>query len=236
MENKFSKYLLYATGEIILVVIGILIALQVNNFNEQGKLKNQEIEILESIGTELENNLELVNQALELNRGIRKSIEILLSHLEEDKPYHDSLSFHFANTTNYLTNRLPSGSYETLKAKGVDIISNSDLQEKIINFFEWNNEWLGMNSNRYYSLLDNANNNIYNTRFESSWDFQSLDENMTMIPINYDSLKTDKEYFYFLKSLRGKHYWQVLNTQQDYKTNGEIVLRMITEELSKYNR
>lgn len=40
-ENRFSKYLLYATGEIILVVIGILVALQVNNDNEQGKLKNK---------------------------------------------------------------------------------------------------------------------------------------------------------------------------------------------------
>ena len=35
--NKFSKYLLYAIGEIILVVIGILIALQFNNRNEQRK-------------------------------------------------------------------------------------------------------------------------------------------------------------------------------------------------------
>ena len=36
-ENKFSKYLIYAIGEIILVVIGILIALQINNLNESQK-------------------------------------------------------------------------------------------------------------------------------------------------------------------------------------------------------
>ena len=52
-ENKFSKYLLYAIGEILLVVIGILIALQVNNWNEERKenktlisiLKNEKISI-----------------------------------------------------------------------------------------------------------------------------------------------------------------------------------------------
>ncbi|MFT6995454.1 MAG: hypothetical protein ACJA1P_002199 [Maribacter sp.] len=33
-ENKFSKYMLYAIGEIALVMIGILLALQVNNWNE----------------------------------------------------------------------------------------------------------------------------------------------------------------------------------------------------------
>jgi hypothetical protein len=37
-ENKFSKYLIYAIGEIALVVIGILIALQINNWNEENKL------------------------------------------------------------------------------------------------------------------------------------------------------------------------------------------------------
>jgi hypothetical protein len=39
IENKFSKYLLYAIGEIVLVVIGILIALSINNWNEKRKLK-----------------------------------------------------------------------------------------------------------------------------------------------------------------------------------------------------
>ena len=37
-DNKFSKYLLYAVGEILLVVIGILVALQIDNWNEERKL------------------------------------------------------------------------------------------------------------------------------------------------------------------------------------------------------
>ena len=40
-QNKLGKYLLYAIGEVILVVIGILIAVQINNLNEDKKLKNQ---------------------------------------------------------------------------------------------------------------------------------------------------------------------------------------------------
>jgi len=46
IENKFSKYLLYAIGEIILVVIGILIALQVSNWNEQKKIDKSIIDHL----------------------------------------------------------------------------------------------------------------------------------------------------------------------------------------------
>ncbi len=44
-ENKLSKYLLYAIGEIVLVVIGILIALQINNWNTSKiESKNKEID------------------------------------------------------------------------------------------------------------------------------------------------------------------------------------------------
>ena len=39
--NQFGKYFKYAIGEIVLVVIGILIALQINNWNENKKIKNQ---------------------------------------------------------------------------------------------------------------------------------------------------------------------------------------------------
>ena len=53
-ENKFSKYLLYAVGEILLVVIGILIALEINNYNES--VKNRDIldNYLENLVKEVE--------------------------------------------------------------------------------------------------------------------------------------------------------------------------------------
>jgi len=55
-ENKFNKYIVYAIGEIILVVIGILIALQINNNNEAAKNKEKEKIILKEILTSLNND------------------------------------------------------------------------------------------------------------------------------------------------------------------------------------
>lgn len=55
-ENKVSKYLLYAIGEIILVVIGILIALQINNNNEFKKEREQEQNYLKSLKEEFTYN------------------------------------------------------------------------------------------------------------------------------------------------------------------------------------
>ena len=56
-ENRFSKYLLYAVGEILLVVIGILIALQVDNWNENRKARRELNTILVEIHKDLNNDL-----------------------------------------------------------------------------------------------------------------------------------------------------------------------------------
>ena len=53
-EGKTANYLKYAIGEIVLVVIGILIALQVNNWNENRKYSEEKIEFLTGIRNELE--------------------------------------------------------------------------------------------------------------------------------------------------------------------------------------
>ena len=53
-ENKFTRYFFYALGEIFLVVIGILIALQVNNWNENRKSKSIEKVILMQLKKSLE--------------------------------------------------------------------------------------------------------------------------------------------------------------------------------------
>ncbi|RKE02540.1 DUF6090 family protein [Marinifilum flexuosum] len=71
-ENKFSKYLIYAIGEIVLVVIGILIALQINKWNENKKNKKVEIVYLKgienNIGTDIsELKLHFANDTLKLN-------------------------------------------------------------------------------------------------------------------------------------------------------------------------
>ena len=56
-NNKPLKYMRYAVGEIVLVVIGILIALQINNWNEERKQKQKEIVNLIAIKEDLEHDL-----------------------------------------------------------------------------------------------------------------------------------------------------------------------------------
>ncbi len=63
-KNKTGKYFKYALGEIILVVIGILIALQINNWNEQRKIQGNQEKYLMLLKTEALNNLIEVNKAI----------------------------------------------------------------------------------------------------------------------------------------------------------------------------
>jgi len=229
-ENKMSKYLIYALGEIILVVIGILIALSINNWNERNKRRSQEIQLLSLMKTELEQNLKTVDRANMYNLKIRESIEILLDHIEGNKPYHDSLNFHFALMTISFNDEIPSTSFETLKAKGIDLISNEELRQNIVNYHHWNNKRSARDSERYYDLLDHAQKNLFNTRFEATWDYANF-ESANMVPINYESLKNDQDFIYFLKTLRGNNYWHVTRHMDNFKYHGNNLINMISEEI-----
>ncbi len=81
-NNKFSKYLLYAIGEIILVVIGILIALQINNANEIAKQNKQTKNYEERLLIELQSDLEPLNQLDSLYLNQVKHINNFISYYQ----------------------------------------------------------------------------------------------------------------------------------------------------------
>lgn len=77
-EHKFSKYILYAIGEIVLVVIGILIALQINNWNENLNKERQEQEILNNLKQDFEYNRSELLSVLNSNaENIKAAITVL---------------------------------------------------------------------------------------------------------------------------------------------------------------
>ncbi|MGB5273280.1 MAG: DUF6090 family protein [Flavobacteriaceae bacterium] len=80
-ENKFSKYLIYAMGEIFLVVLGILIALQINNWNENQKTDAKIKSVLKALKSDLTLDTLLIKQRLpfiveqfELNESLRARV------------------------------------------------------------------------------------------------------------------------------------------------------------------
>ena len=83
-KNSISKYLLYALGEIILVVIGILIALQINNWNEDRKLLKEEKETIASLKLEFQKNLSSLQGHIAAVESIINAGNTLLEHTGPD--------------------------------------------------------------------------------------------------------------------------------------------------------
>jgi hypothetical protein len=79
-EGKTTNYLKYAIGEIVLVVIGILIALQINNWNTKRLEKIEEIELLIKLQSEFETNQENLKFILKEQENVIENLRYLLSH------------------------------------------------------------------------------------------------------------------------------------------------------------
>jgi len=134
-DNRPLKYARYAIGEIILVVIGILIALQINTWNEERKTKKFEDEILYLISENLKNDsVILSNQLYQAKRA-----NILTDRLMESvaqKNYHDSLNFWMGKIIVFERFKSQSSAFEVLKAKGIETITNKELQLGLISYYE----------------------------------------------------------------------------------------------------
>ena len=130
-ENRVSKYLLYAIGEIILVVIGILIALQLNNWNTEQKRTEQELGLLIEMRENLLNDLNDVEYNITTNKRLMTGSEMVMKHLTERTPFHDSLKVHYAQIFGNTKQSVNSSAFENLKSSGFDLIQNDSLRRNI---------------------------------------------------------------------------------------------------------
>ena len=181
-QNKFSKYLLYALGEITLVVIGILIALQINNWNEDRKERKTERIVLEDLRDNIGRNNRLIELALEKFDQIDKSTHIVKADFNKKSPYSDSLSFHYSQSTRHggFILRLNADGYESFKNAGFGIIRNEKLKDEILSLFEV--------TYANYGIELEWSNGVY-AGFYGWWDnyFYTTEKDL-LIPIDFDKI------------------------------------------------
>ena len=102
-ENRTTQYLRYAIGEIMLVVIGILIAVQINNWNEERRLKNVELQTLIEIRSSLATNLVEVQTMSKVHEAQIAQFNVLIDHVAQNLVYHDSLECAMAQIFGWYT-------------------------------------------------------------------------------------------------------------------------------------
>ncbi len=138
-ENRFSKYLLYALGEIALVMIGILLALRVNNWNELQKDRVRELEYLKLLTEEFERDSLSLSRVAQLTGSKVTQGKNLLPLLSSEEPLPDSVAFVYHA---FLVGRGGSfnpyiPSYQKLLSTGdVSTIQNGEITSLIARYLD----------------------------------------------------------------------------------------------------
>jgi hypothetical protein len=183
-QNKIHKYIFYAFGEILLIVIGILIALQVNNWNENRIQHNKEKRFLERLAIDLDEDLENIKSSLNANNRRVKRAEDLLKTTEnpkliEDDPTYFIQSIEYAGYTSDPV--ISNHTFEEIKSSGnLTMISNEEVRIAIA---------------KYYDLIYNRNQyNFITQDIQLKYLDYRLGILTTSQQINMGSFRNDEKY------------------------------------------
>lgn len=135
IQNRLTKYIAYALGEIALVMIGILLALQVNNWNENRKARIFEREILYLIDQNLSRDSVLISIELQ-NAILSNQITDSILNQVELGIYDEQLNIWMGKVIKFERFKSQSSGFEVLKSKGIDLLSDKKLQVDLINYYD----------------------------------------------------------------------------------------------------
>ncbi|MCK0110376.1 DUF6090 family protein [Flavobacteriaceae bacterium S0825] len=186
--GKTGKYFKYAIGEIILVMIGILLALQVNNWNENKKTKHTEVFVLKEVLNNLNEDATILNDIINQRLKTKVSIANMLVYLQEETINKDTLEKDLVNYMTFERYFPINNAYEILKSKGLQL-SNNSLTTKISRYYDFEQKKI----NR--SILD-VENAILNVLENPSGIIQyvesiELNKKVSIINSNDPNLKHD---------------------------------------------
>lgn len=180
-DNKISKYLIYAVGEILLVMVGILLALQVNNWNEGRKAKMQEITILENLKEDLNLDTLDIRFNLKYHKQFFQAEEQLLNLLTQvDQENSDSIDFNNALGTLLFT-ALHKSTFSSLQSNDIGLLHNNILRKKIARFYDYYSQSISDMSNNFEAFKLYERKLPYFKKY-----FRITDERNVLLAINED--------------------------------------------------
>jgi hypothetical protein len=228
-DNKPLKYFRYAVGEIILVVIGILIALQINNWNEYRKDRQKEKEILISLKQTLESNLTIMKNRVEYFNTALESSSLIIKVIDSGFPDNDSLGFHYSRAVNGYggADVISFVGYEVLKNNGLGLIEKNVLKDEILQLFE----------TTYRNLISFDNTFVlYNPYYkEVVGRLFYQDKELSLKPYDFKSLFGSKSYYSVLSDYHFNCLWMKEETAQGLSETRRV-LKLIAEEINKFEQ
>jgi hypothetical protein len=136
-DNRRSRYLLYALGEIFLVVIGILLALQIDTWNTERMDRLKEREYLRNLIEDLDTQQVQVNAQIEHETLMRAQCQKALKHLSAENIDIDSVNRYLASVTRR-TFVVNDPTFQDLKSSGnILIIRDNTLRKTLLSFYQY---------------------------------------------------------------------------------------------------
>jgi len=192
-QNKTGKYFKYAIGEIVLVVIGILIALQINNWNEVRKEKSQSLFYHQKFITDIDNVITSLNSDIFWAKQVKSELNTTTIALNKGFANDSTRNIIDQALGNYfrLNRQLPEiTSYEEMKSSGqLSLIYNQSIRQKINDYlrlhYSVTNIFAELNNKVNQSqFLDpfvkfDEDNTLRSNQF--TYDFQQLSQNKLVI-------------------------------------------------------
>ena len=225
-KGKVTNYIFYALGEILLVMIGILLALQVNNWNEKRNKNKQLNNILTTISLDLAIDTLAAGQVIDFyEKNTESSLRIINKEITMENykecPSCPSL------VTIYRPMPIQKKGYELLKNFTNDeAVKNDTLVTNIIQFYS-----------ALITLVEDSNNFVKNEVLHNIEDFKSKEwfVNWTQAQFNEDMIRYFAESEDYRKRVAAHNLLASNNHLRNvkvYKANAEEVLSLIEERLS----
>ena len=224
-EGNLKKYLIYAIGEILLVVIGILIALQINNWNENNKDRSTEKKLLTELNENLKTNSDRLKSDLQKEVRSIESIDFVVDHIMQRKEYHDSLDVYFRKALFSPDIVVATSGYEAVKSKGFEIVKKDSLRNAIIDLYDV----------IYANLLSETvrlEDQFWPTALLPAVHTHFMFTESGAKPVDYPALLEDKKYINMI--LHRKHFRkQAYELKTESLNHTEALIRLIEHELKK---
>ncbi|NNK09763.1 MAG: hypothetical protein HKP08_00330 [Flavobacteriaceae bacterium] len=241
-DNKFFKYSRYAIGEIVLVVIGILIALQINNWNEDRKTTDTEIEYLMRLRSDLANDTAYYHRRIKAADKIiadhKKAIILSYNEFASPQDFYEGFN-NIVWSSEFLTIR--DNTYAEMHNAGqINIIKNEKIKTAILEFYrqvdvaakhfeEFNNTSIGFLSD--FLIQSKALKHFWSYGREgSSWTTEMLDESDDWQWINDPKSELFNSFQFTLEFYKNKQNYFKFYCK-DLANKSTVLLQEIENEL-----
>ncbi len=181
----------YAVGEIALVFVGITLALLANSWYEDSKNRKEEREILRQLVIGLEADVDALQEARATIEEKVRLMTQLEAHIRDDLPYSSDLDVSFKSILTGGSARMNTTAFETLKFRGIDLVSSSKLRSQLVDYYDTEKTLLERRNS--YDRFDQFAAEPYFKKH-----FRWASGTLLMTPIDYNTLVNDQEFLNIL--------------------------------------